>query len=403
MRMRKKLALLLTSAVVSTSFINNQFALYQNTSYGVVINGDYDLENQINTLTNLKEKLEGPTILSINVKPDQPVYIIGDIHADYASFDFVRNIINQNPGALFVFLGDYVDRGARSVEVFMELAQLKIAYSENIILLSGNHERDYGKIFGSFISKFYNLYSKPVRREAPKLVPIKKDNCFTAIFKSLFGPCAKKLFKSIEPETKVKVDEVTEESNSARDDLIEKYEDVFNSLPLGVVLNLSNSNKVFCTHGGVPVDSSNNPIVLNLETELDEEIIQQLLWSDPSEYTGKVEHNSSRGTEDNLPYAKKYSAQIADDFLKKNNFSCMFRAHEFVKDGFRTDFENAKHYTVFSSANYRTSNQIASIAKINSNHENFNVIKFGGEKYNSSMGNNIPDYEEIEVSNEIRI
>ena len=414
MRMRKKLALLLTSAVVSTSFINNQFALYQNTSYGVVINGDYDLENQINTLNNLKEKLEGPKILSINVRPDQPVYIVGDIHADYASFDFVRNIINQNPGALFVFLGDYVDRGARSVEVFMELAQLKIDHPENIILLAGNHERDHGKISGSFIFKFYNLYSKPVRREAPKLAPIKKDNCFTAIFKSFFGPCAKKLFKSIEPETKVKVDEVTEESNSARGDLIEKYEDVFNSLPLGVVLNLFNGKRIFCTHGGVPVDSSNNPIVLNLETELDEEIIQQLLWNDPLPNTIYVHHNSLRGTKNALPHSRAYPYTIVRDFLSKNNFSCMFRAHQPVSNGFRQDFtsppnncsesfSSVPHYTVFSSANYSESDQPASIVRINSNHKNFNVIKFGGEKYNSSMGNNIPDYEEIEVSNEIRI
>lgn len=95
--------------------------------------------------------------------------------------------------------------------------------------------------------------------------------------------------------------------------------------------------------------------------------------------------------------------QIAEDFLSKNNFSCMFRAHEFVKDGFRNDFEHVKHYTVFSSANYGTSDRPASIAKINSNHENFNVIKFGGEKYNSSMRNNIPDYTEISTIEDIEI
>ncbi|MBP3320387.1 MAG: serine/threonine protein phosphatase, partial [Clostridia bacterium] len=313
------------------------------------------------------------------------------------------NIINKNINDLFVFLGDYVDNGENSVEVFMGLAELKIKYPENIILLAGNHERDYGKISGSFIFKFYNSYSEPVRREAPKLAPINKDNCFTAVFKSFFGPCAKKLFKSIEPETKVKVDEVTEESNSARGDLIEKYEDVFNSLPLGVVLNLSNSNKVFCTHGGVPVDSSNNPIVLNSETELDEKIIQQLLWNDPTQTT-LTTRPTNRADKSWLPHAKRYSSKVAKDFLNTNNFSRMFRAHEFVEDGFRkNDFENAKHHTVFSSANYRTSNQIASIVRINSKHKNFNVIKFGGEKYKFSMGGNVPDYKEISTIENIEI
>ncbi|MBQ3093438.1 MAG: hypothetical protein IJC57_04205, partial [Clostridia bacterium] len=125
-------------------------------------------------------------------------------------------------------------------------------------------------------------------------------------------------------------------------------------------------------------------------------------------------HNSLRGTKNALPHSRAYPYTIVRDFLSKNNFSCMFRAHQPVSNGFRQDFtsppnncsesfSSVPHYTVFSSANYSESDQPASIVRINSNHEKFNVIKFGGEKYNSSMGNNIPDYEEIEVSNEIRI
>lgn len=106
--------------------------------------------------------------------------------------------------------------------------------------------------------------------------------------------------------------------------------------------------------------------------------------------------------------------QIAEDFLSKNNFSCMFRAHQPVPNGFRQDFKypptncsesfsSVPHYTVFSSANYGTSDQPASIVRINSNHENFNVIEFGGEKYDPSMRNNIPDYTEISTIEGIEI
>lgn len=72
------------------------------------------------------------------------VVMIGDIHGQF--FDMVEMLDSLTPrldadtNFHLVFMGDYVDRGVRCVEVLAYLLALKANYPKRIILLRGNHE-----------------------------------------------------------------------------------------------------------------------------------------------------------------------------------------------------------------------------------------------------------------------
>ncbi|AAX92304.1 RNA ligase [Staphylococcus phage Twort] len=69
------------------------------------------------------------------------IHVIGDVHSCFtvlSAFASVNKILD-NPNELFIFVGDYFDRGIETKEVF-EYLEL-ICKQPNVILLEGNHER----------------------------------------------------------------------------------------------------------------------------------------------------------------------------------------------------------------------------------------------------------------------
>jgi len=76
--------------------------------------------------------------------PDELV-VIGDIHGDLKTFLKILEDIKlehylANPNNKIILLGDYVDRGPKSIEVLYAICNLKQRYPNSIILMRGNHE-----------------------------------------------------------------------------------------------------------------------------------------------------------------------------------------------------------------------------------------------------------------------
>ena len=74
------------------------------------------------------------------VRADGRCLIFGDVHGQI--YDLIPQLDNLGEPVddKWVFLGDYVDRGAYGPEVVVYLTAMKLKYPKNVVMLRGNHE-----------------------------------------------------------------------------------------------------------------------------------------------------------------------------------------------------------------------------------------------------------------------
>ncbi|KAG4302679.1 hypothetical protein PCANB_001021 [Pneumocystis canis] len=226
--------------------------------------------------------LSQPSLLELT----PPVKIVGDVHGQYADLIRLFEMCGFPPSANYLFLGDYVDRGKQSLETILLLLCYKIKYPDNFFLLRGNHEC-------ANVTRVYGFYDECKRR------------------------CNIKIWKT--------------------------FIDVFNTLPIASIV----ASKIFCVHGGLSPSLSYMNEIRQLERPTDVPdygLLNDLLWSDPTETTNGWENNE-RG----VSYC--FGKNVIQQFLQRHDFDLICRAHMVVEDGYEF-FNERTLVTIFSAPNY---------------------------------------------------
>jgi len=223
------------------------------------------------------------------VQLTSPVTVCGDIHGQF--FDFLELLRQGGPVSEtnYVFIGDFVDRGNRSLETFSLLMAYKMKYPDKITLLRGNHEcRQITQVYG-----FY-------------------EEC-----QAKYGS----------PATWLRCTEV------------------FDLLPLAAIID----GRVLCVHGGlspdiVTIDQINTIPRMN---EIPHEgPFCDLMWSDPEDVATDTWQVSPRGA------GWLFGSQVAKEFNHINGLELICRAHQLVQEGYKYMFPEQSVVTVWSAPNY---------------------------------------------------
>ena len=111
-------------------------------------------------------KFENRGGFKLSLKEDDEVLIVGDLHGDLNAlmgvFDVenvTKRLVRRDENFYLIFLGDYIDRGRRQINVLRSVLVLKYLFPDRVFLLRGNHEEVIVKGGGSDV-KFSSAEDK---------------------------------------------------------------------------------------------------------------------------------------------------------------------------------------------------------------------------------------------------
>lgn len=260
--------------------------------------------------------LAGPTMNEIRA----PAKVFGDLHGqlrDLLLF-FHHYGFPSFDGPCFVFNGDWVDRGSHQVEVLSLIYAVRLAFPRHVFLNRGNHE-----------DKVINRHMGKTGFEQACMAKFGKQR-------------GKKLFLS--------------------------FAKSFEALPLATII----AEKILVVHGGIGSGDWDLEKIRNTKRPLtskalgDDEVLYNLLWSDPVDEDQRDSfgvHDSPRDDHNGL--VKEFGQDVTEKFLARNNLRMIIRSHQSQTDGDGYEvMHGGKLIRVFSARDYDEEDNDGSIIAV---------------------------------------
>ncbi|CAB3376156.1 Hypothetical predicted protein, partial [Cloeon dipterum] len=254
-----------------------------------------------------------PNLNQASTAVGKQITICGDLHGKLQDLLVIlhKNGLPcaENP---YVFNGDFVDRGKRSMEVLLLLCALLIVFPGAVFLNRGNHEDRAINVRYGFIREVRTKYRMQSER------------------------------------------------------LLHQIERLYRALPLGTVVD----SQVLVVHGGIsnktdlreiwtldrfklaslmdpPQSAKENPDGTEEDDTPERRAWRQvfdILWSDPQVADG-CSHNTLRGA------GTYFGPDVTEEFLRRHDLRLLVRSHECKLEGYELAHNN-KCITIFSASDY---------------------------------------------------
>ncbi len=234
----------------------------------------------------------------VNVEPKGQAVIIGDLHGDLESLvDILKGSsflerMNRNHDGLMIFLGDYGDRGAYSVEIYYVVLRLKLLFPEQVVLMRGNHEL------------FWAHGGQDDLAPSPHDMPVQ--------FQARFG----------------------ERGDEAYGKIRNLFEHLYSALLV--------QERYLMIHGGLSEKARQPEDFAYAHASYPKvRLLEDMLWSDPDDSINGV-RESPRGA------GKLFGENVTENVLGRFGVKILIRGHEPCEEGYKIN-HSGRVLTLFSS------------------------------------------------------
>lgn len=253
------------------------------------------------------------TAASVPVKERVTLTVVGDTHGQLEDLFTIFSIKGlPSPSNMYLFNGDFVDRGCKGVEILAVLCAFKILYPRAVFLNRGNHEARAQNAWMGFEEEIlakYTLEHTIVRNDRRAALRVHM-----------------------------------------------LCEQMFDSLPICAVIH----GRVFICHGGL---FRNDGVTLNHLRSIsrkrepplagrtfEDRVFEDILWSDPRPTPHYPRSLMGRRASDRGAGCE-FGPAITQQFCTTNQISLVVRSHECVPEGFEV-LHNGRLITIFSASRY---------------------------------------------------